>query len=146
MGHKILAILANPLRKLGDSNPRYSYPYGSLANYWFQPLTQTSFRRSSGCYRSVFSQSRCKGTVFFRTVQIFSGLFCEKVRFEPFLQGKCKVSLKILTLHSAMQNEKLPFFFCIALDFLYLCQQVGEVTASRHKKLMTLFCSALDFS
>ena len=29
-------------RKLGDSNPRYSYPYGSLANYWFQPLTQTS--------------------------------------------------------------------------------------------------------
>ena len=31
------------LRKLGDSNPRYGYPYGSLANYWFQPLTQTSF-------------------------------------------------------------------------------------------------------
>ena len=32
------------LRKLGDSNPRYGYPYGSLANYWFQPLTQTSLR------------------------------------------------------------------------------------------------------
>ena len=30
------------LRKLGDSNPRYGYPYGSLANCWFQPLTQTS--------------------------------------------------------------------------------------------------------
>ena len=29
-------------RKLGDSNPRYGYPYGSLANCWFQPLTQTS--------------------------------------------------------------------------------------------------------
>ncbi|MEA4903868.1 MAG: hypothetical protein VB090_03355, partial [Petrimonas sp.] len=25
-----------------DSNPRYSYPYGSLANCWFQPLTHTS--------------------------------------------------------------------------------------------------------
>ena len=33
-------------RKLGDSNPRYGYPYGSLANCWFQPLTQTS---SSWC-------------------------------------------------------------------------------------------------
>ncbi len=30
------------MRKLGDSNPRYGYPYGSLANCWFQPLTQTS--------------------------------------------------------------------------------------------------------
>ena len=34
-----------PLRKLGDSNPRYGNPYGSLANCWFQPLTQTSKRR-----------------------------------------------------------------------------------------------------
>ena len=31
-----------PLRKRGDSNPRYSYPYVSLANWWFQPLTHTS--------------------------------------------------------------------------------------------------------
>ena len=30
-------------RKLGDSNPRYGNPYVSLANWWFQPLTQTSF-------------------------------------------------------------------------------------------------------
>ena len=36
-------ILARLLRKLGDSNPRYGYPYVSLANWWFQPLTQTSF-------------------------------------------------------------------------------------------------------
>ena len=32
------------LRKLGDSNPRYGNPYVSLANWWFQPLTQTSFQ------------------------------------------------------------------------------------------------------
>ena len=31
------------MRKLGDSNPRYGCPYVSLANWWFQPLTQTSF-------------------------------------------------------------------------------------------------------
>ena len=27
------------LRWEGDSNPRYGYPYVSLANWWFQPLT-----------------------------------------------------------------------------------------------------------
>ena len=26
-----------------DSNPRYSYPYVSLANWWFQPLTHPTF-------------------------------------------------------------------------------------------------------
>ena len=30
-------------RKRRDSNPRYSFPYVSLANWWFQPLTHTSF-------------------------------------------------------------------------------------------------------
>ena len=34
-------------RKLGDSNPRYGYPYVSLANWWFQPLTQTSLNPHS---------------------------------------------------------------------------------------------------
>ncbi len=36
-----LSVL-EPQRKLGDSNPRYPNRYGSLANCWFQPLTQTS--------------------------------------------------------------------------------------------------------
>mgnify|MGYP007050040029 CR=1 FL=1 len=43
-------------RKLGDSNPRYGYPYGSLANCWFQPLTQTS----NLLWERIFSQMRCK--------------------------------------------------------------------------------------
>ncbi len=30
------------MRRGGDSNPRYSYPYVSLANWWFQPLTHLS--------------------------------------------------------------------------------------------------------
>ena len=29
-------------RREGDSNPRYSNPYDSLANWWFQPLTHLS--------------------------------------------------------------------------------------------------------
>jgi hypothetical protein len=36
------------LRREGDSNPRYGYPYGSLANCWFKPLTHRSFCFSSG--------------------------------------------------------------------------------------------------
>ena len=34
--------IALSLRREGDSNPRYSYPYGSLANCWFKPLTHLS--------------------------------------------------------------------------------------------------------
>ena len=33
---------SQPARREGDSNPRYSHPYGSLANCWFQPLTHLS--------------------------------------------------------------------------------------------------------
>ena len=33
------------LRREGDSNPRYGYPYDSLANCWFQPLTHLSSGR-----------------------------------------------------------------------------------------------------
>ena len=33
---------SKPVRRGGDSNPRYSFPYGSLANCWYQPLTHLS--------------------------------------------------------------------------------------------------------
>ena len=62
--------LADVLRKLGDSNPRYGYPYVSLANWWFQPLTQTSF-----LFRGVISQTRCKDKRINRNVQIFCAFF-----------------------------------------------------------------------
>ena len=51
-------------RKLGDSNPRYPCEYVSLANWWFQPLTQTSFTH-------IISQMRCKYRMNFWTMQIF---------------------------------------------------------------------------
>jgi hypothetical protein len=35
--------VSDTLRREGDSNPRYGYPYGSLANCWFKPLTHRSF-------------------------------------------------------------------------------------------------------
>ena len=66
------AMFQEPKRKLGDSNPRYGYPYGSLANCWFQPLTQTSKTSVSSC---VFSQTRCKYRGTFRDVQTFRKLF-----------------------------------------------------------------------
>ena len=58
------------LRKLGDSNPRYGCPYVSLANWWFQPLTQTSLPHHS--------QMQCKVTTLFgcskRCALFFSGI------------------------------------------------------------------------
>ena len=45
-------------RKLGDSNPRYGNPYVSLANWWFQPLTQTSNTSSAYGNRTRVSAVR----------------------------------------------------------------------------------------
>ena len=64
-------------RKLGDSNPRYGYPYGSLANYWFQPLTQTSIRlKLTG---ALFLNCECKGSIYFQYHQMFLLFFLVKV-------------------------------------------------------------------
>ena len=54
-------------RKEGDSNPRYGYPYDSLANCWFQPLTHPSlltqqcglFQKDGGKDRPVFHLHKC---------------------------------------------------------------------------------------
>ena len=52
------------LRKLGDSNPRYGYPYVSLANWWFQPLTHTSMS-----FALHFLELRCKDMLKFLNIQ-----------------------------------------------------------------------------
>ncbi len=41
-------FMIKTMRRERDSNPRYSYPYVSLANWWFQPLTHPS-----GCSKNV---------------------------------------------------------------------------------------------
>ena len=58
------------LRKLGDSNPRYGNPYVSLANWWFQPLTQPSFSHRKEALPTPFLKSECKINTFFRIDQI----------------------------------------------------------------------------
>ena len=61
----------SPLRKEGDSNPRYGNPYGSLANCWFQPLTHPSKMRvqrydyffvSANFWATFFEKSYLKAT------------------------------------------------------------------------------------
>ena len=53
-----MAGFIKALRREGDSNPRYSFPYGSLANCWFKPLTHLS----SHCERDKNrkTSSKCK--------------------------------------------------------------------------------------
>ena len=67
------------VRKLGDSNPRYGNPYGSLANCWFQPLTQTSLLWIF-TFISTFSQMRCKGNAFILFLQVFCVFFRKKLK------------------------------------------------------------------
>ena len=77
-------VFCGTLRKLGDSNPRYVYTYGSLANCWFQPLTQTSLPVVQNIYRSIFSQMRCKGSDSFSYMQIFPPIIFKKIIFSYF--------------------------------------------------------------
>ena len=61
-------LVGSFLRKRGDSNPRYGYPYVSLANWWFQPLTHTSSQVSFA--ERAFLKKRCKVTInisFYKT-------------------------------------------------------------------------------
>ncbi len=52
------------LRREGDSNPRYPYGYGSLANCWFQPLTHLS-----GLKFLPFAQTECKYSTSISTLK-----------------------------------------------------------------------------
>ena len=79
-------------RKEGDSNPRYGYPYDSLANCWFQPLTHPSFvgmRLSHRLPHYGWCEIGCKGTAFFLTDQIF----WQKNVFYRFFRAFCNPNL-----------------------------------------------------
>ena len=70
------------MRKLGDSNPRYGNPYGSLANCWFQPLTQTSLPRN---YRAFALKCGAKVMPFFHSSKFFEAFFSLLLLFSSFL-------------------------------------------------------------
>ena len=69
------------LRKVGDSNPRYGYPHGSLANCWFQPLTQPSSRKSLPNQQASFSNAVAKVLLFSGSTKFFSDYFSIKMHF-----------------------------------------------------------------
>ena len=68
-------LLLNSWRKLGDSNPRYGYPYDSLANCWFQPLTQTSKFFMTA---AIVLELRCKDKSYFLINNTFGVFFRKK--------------------------------------------------------------------
>ena len=64
------------LRREGDSNPRYSYPYDSLANCWFQPLTHLS-KADKKPNPTPFYQKRVQRYCFFFIyANVFAIFFC----------------------------------------------------------------------
>ena len=84
------------LRKEGDSNPRYGYPYDSLANCWFQPLTHPSPRLSvirHALSEMLFFRKRlqryykkCTCANFFRKKCIFGQKKCTWAAFHSLLR------------------------------------------------------------
>ena len=68
-------------RKLGDSNPRYGYPYGSLANCWFQPLTQPSSRILNRINQASFLNASAKVLLFSDSTKSFCNFFSIKMHF-----------------------------------------------------------------
>ena len=72
------------LRKVGDSNPRYGNPHVSLANWWFQPLTQPSNRILLPNQQASFSNAGAKILHFFCSTKFFCNFFQEKCIFSYF--------------------------------------------------------------
>ena len=101
------------MRKLGDSNPRYGNPYGSLANCWFQPLTQTSLPRN---YRAFALKCGAKVMPFFHSSKFFEVFF---FAFTTFF-----------------------FFFVIFATFMALPSPVQHhgIAAIQHRGIATRAC------
>ena len=59
-------------RREGDSNPRYGYPYDSLANCWFQPLTHLTktVSVSKNCAAKVVHFFEFQKNIFSDTLQL----------------------------------------------------------------------------
>ena len=74
-----MKVLMWSLRKLGDSNPRYGNPYVSLANWWFQPLTQTSFLLLSNS--TLFANAVQRYRFFSFSPNVFLSFFRAKATF-----------------------------------------------------------------
>ena len=54
-----------------DSNSWYGYPYGSLANCWFQPLTHPTGRSFAEPFPTPFGDWDCKYTNYYLTSNTF---------------------------------------------------------------------------
>ena len=80
-------------RKVGDSNPRYGNPYVSLANWWFQPLTQPSKSLEKFLAEPLLSNAMQRYNIFLKPPNFFINFFlisCKSITFcdkhHPFSQ------------------------------------------------------------
>ena len=62
-------------RKVGDSNPRYGNPYVSLANWWFQPLTQPSKSLEKFLAEPLLSNAMQRYNFFLKPPNFFINFF-----------------------------------------------------------------------
>ena len=80
-------------RREGDSNPRYGYPYGSLANCWFKPLTHRSIQLKARCLKEIFPPTggchkplNPRSSCFSSGTKIYNR--CILYKYLPFFSGR----------------------------------------------------------
>ncbi len=140
------------LRKLGDSNPRYSHPYGSLANYWFQPLTQTSsvllysYRNalSLKCgakvhtfldtckFRAIFFRKICQCAYIFEKVDDGDTYTCDLSSYQKLIFG----NRFLIAAFSAL----VIFPFTVKLSMVSLFIHSGKTTFPVNSSSSVLMC------
>ena len=100
---------------MGDSNPRYGNPYVSLANWWFQPLTQPSNDLGMFLAEPLLSNAMQRYNFFLKPPNFFVNFFsfCSKIvcfrginyTFLQFMQ-----SLPYSASHSILLSIFSPHF------------------------------------
>ena len=106
--NRLLAVgIIHVLRREGDSNPRYGYPYGSLANCWFKPLTHRSIQLKARFLKEAFPPTggwpkplKHRSSCFSSGTKIYNR--CILYKYLPFFSGRgpCrKKSRKTETFH-----------------------------------------------
>ena len=129
------------LRKEGDSNPRYEYSHGSLANCWFQPLTHPSFRWLVSVLPSIVLKCGAKVWTFSDIAKFFSLFFDFMIEFWQYKEStSCNIPNNTCkTPALVLRSSIFPLGLLLILAWSYPVQPA----CNRSANSLPLSCDAL---